>query len=67
MRVSFERHFAHTREEVAEMRIAGKVSAQHERVDEETDQVFGLDVIAIRYRRADDDLILPRIATRAAL
>ena len=67
MRVGFERHFAHARHEVSKTWIAGEVSAQDKRVDEETDQVFNLDAIAICYRHADNDLFLARVATEQRL
>ncbi len=42
MRVGLERDFAHAPEQLAEGRVAREVCAQHERVDEEPDEVFDL-------------------------
>ena len=49
---------AHPLEEDGEIRIAGKVGTQHQGVDEEPDQSFGLGPVAIGDGRADQDVFL---------
>ena len=47
---------AHPRDQLAEARIAGRVGAQHQGVDEETDEIVEHAVGASRYRAADRDV-----------
>src|ERR1051325_4733519 len=67
MGVRADRRFFDLVQQRAKCRIAGKVCTQHERVDEEPDQVFDLDTIASGDWRADDDVFLIRVAPQQRL
>ena len=59
MQISFQRHRLHPFQELGEVRVAGKITAQREHVDEESDQPLELRQIAIGDRRPDDQVGLP--------
>ena len=50
--VRLDRRLAHAAEKVPKRRIPGEVSAEHERVDEESDQSFYLALVAARDRES---------------
>jgi len=52
MRQRVERHPAHALQQLAKRQLTGQPRAQHERVDEKSDERLGLDLIAPRHRRA---------------
>jgi hypothetical protein len=54
--------FTDAAHQIGERRIAGEIGPQNQRVDEETDQRFQFRARTARDRRADDDIVLPRIA-----
>ena len=54
-------------EQAGEGRIAGEVAAEHEGVGEEADQPFDLAVAAVGDRRADRQVLLPRVAAEEGL
>ena len=58
VRESAERHFPDLLQIFVKSRIAGNVRAQHESVDEETDEILDIDPVAICDRRTDDDVVL---------
>ncbi len=62
MLIGFERCIPHLMEKLAEGFAPVHAYAQDERVHEEADQVFQMHVLAIRYRAADDDVVLAGIA-----
>ena len=47
----------HTPKQIAEARIAGRVRAQHQRIDEEADQILQRTVRATRDRAANGDVV----------
>ena len=57
----------HPLQQLSESRIAGKVSAHRERVDEEADQVFEFRSASIRNRRTYDNVRLARVARQQQL
>src|SRR6185295_4838338 len=65
--VSAERRFPHASEQFAEARIARKIRAQDECVEEETDEIFSLDAGATGDGRADVDLVLAVVAMEQGL
>ena len=62
MCVGFQSDGAHAPHEFAKGRIARKICAQRQRIDEESDESFKLHAVAIRNRRPDDDIGLLRVA-----
>ena len=62
VRVGTEAHLPHPPEQFPERRLAGEVGAQHQRVDEEPDQPFEFRAGVARDGRADDDVLLSRVA-----
>jgi hypothetical protein len=50
-------------QELPKTGIAGKVRPQDQRVDEESDQSFSLQPVAVGDRRAHDQVVLTRVAT----
>ena len=67
MRVSAQRGLAHPCKQVGERGIARKVRAQHQRVDEETDQPLEFGAPAPGNGRAHRDVILPAVAMQQYL
>src|ERR1043165_4542537 len=67
MSVGAEANFAHAAQQLAEGRIAGQVRAQDEGVEEEADDLFGLDLIASGDRRAHDDVVLAAVAVEQSI
>ncbi len=65
--VGAERGLADAVHEVSETRIAREIGAQDEHVDEETDQIFHVAVIAVGNRRADGDVGLAGVAVEERL
>ncbi len=61
MRKRSERHFPDLLQVLVKTRIVRNVRAQHECIDEETDQVFDLDPVSISDRGGDDNIVLPGI------
>ena len=57
MRVGVERSLAHSRDDLAQGRVAGQVVAQHDRVDEEADEFRQRGLVAARDRRAERDVV----------
>src|SRR5579862_6313253 len=49
-------------EQLSKARIATDVDAKRERIGEEADQLFELDAVPVRDRRADDELVLRAIS-----
>src|SRR5215213_702994 len=58
MSVGAERELSGATDQFDKCWISGKITAQHQHVDEETDQRFCLGAIAIRYIGADDNIAL---------
>ena len=54
-------------QQLAKTRVARKVRAQDQRVDEESDQPFGLEPIAVGDRRAHDQVVVVRVAMQQQL
>src|SRR5215217_3901998 len=67
MPVRFQCYFSDSSHQLAEGWIAGEVRPQHERVDEEADQLFSLYKVAPRNGRADDEVRLPRVPIEQCL
>ena len=67
MAVRADRHLADAREQLAERGISGQVAAEHQRVDEETDERLDVRAITIGNRRTNDDVILSAIAMQQSL
>ncbi|OEZ49229.1 hypothetical protein DUGA6_62980 [Duganella sp. HH105] len=61
VRVGVQRVAAHPLEQLQEVGAVINLRAQHQRVDEEADQPFGLGAVAVGDRRADADVVLARI------
>ena len=59
--VSGQRGGPHPAEQLAEGRISRQVRPDHQRVDEEPDQVFGLGPVPVRHRGADHHVVLPAV------
>ena len=67
MRVGAERHLAHARQELAERRIAGEIRPQHQRVDEDAEQLVGARLVTAGDRRSHDQVLLPGVPEQQAL
>ena len=65
--VGAQRTLAHPREQLAKPRIAREVRAQHQRVDEETDEPLELGAPAPGNGRAHRDVLLPAVAVEQHL
>src|ERR1051325_8770171 len=64
MRVRAHRRFAYTREQFAKRGIFGETRANHEQVDEETDQPLGFEPVAARDIRTEIDVVLTIVAMK---
>ena len=67
MRVGAQRRFPHASEQLGEARVAGQIRAQHQRVDEESDQAFQLRVAASGNGRAHGNVVLTAVAIQQHL
>ena len=67
MLVSTERDFSDALQELTKCELAGDLRAQHQDVEEETDQVFGFAVMSISDRGADYDVVLLRVPVQQHL
>src|ERR1043165_3218180 len=67
MRVSSERHLAHSLKQRAERGIAGEICSEYECVYEETNQSFGFSLLAACYWRAHNYIGLPGVAIQQGL
>ena len=62
MSVGSQSDLAHAIQERVKARIPGEIAAQHQRVDEKSDQSFDLPMPAVGYRRAHQQLPLTGVA-----
>ncbi len=62
VRIRAERHLAHLGQQLAEGGQRGGLRPQHQRVDEEADEPFGLRMRASGDGGADAEVVLPRVA-----
>ena len=67
MRVGAERHLAHPRQQLAERRIAREIRPQHQRIDEDAEQLVGPRLVAAGDRRSHDQVLLPGVPEQQAL
>ena len=67
MRHGVEHHVAHSRDELAESRCAARIDAQHERIDEESDQSFRLHPRTAGDGRPDDEIVRAGVAAEEKL
>src|SRR5262245_53661399 len=65
--VSTERHVASLTQRLAKGRISRELSAQHERVDEESDQPLEFGLATPGHWGSDCNIILPRVAIKQNL
>ncbi len=65
--IGVQAYFTHSPQQLAEGRIAGKVGAQHQGVDEKADQPLGLGAHAPGDRRSQDHVRLVRVAQKQRL
>src|SRR5215216_5998671 len=62
MRVCLQRSLAQLAQQLPKRHLLREARAQDQRVDKETDQTFRLGMVAIGYRRTDEDVALSRVA-----
>ena len=62
-----ERVFAHTPKQSAERRVACQITAENQRVDEETNQVLQVQMVSARDDRADQDVFLAGVPVQKRL
>src|SRR5689334_15413081 len=67
MRISAQRHFTYSLQQLCKRRLAAKVCPQHQRVHKETDQCFRLAPRTSRHRRPDTHFRLLRVAVQQTL
>ncbi len=67
VRVGAQRHLLHLLEQLAEGGAALHLRAHHQGVDEEADEALQLTPLAAGDGRADDDVVLPRVARQQHL
>src|ERR1044072_3465598 len=64
VRVSFQRHFLNSPQQLSEGWIAAQVRSQNQGINKEADEVFCLGTIAIGSRRADRKVFLAGVAIK---
>ena len=67
VRISAQREFASTSHQRGEIRISRQAQPKRQGVDEETDQIFGFQPVAVCHRRAHHHLLLTRQARQQTL
>src|SRR5262249_13653822 len=67
MRISSECDFLHASPQFTKRWITRGGGPQHEHVDKAADQRLQFDACSSRNRRADDDIVLPRVAMQECL
>jgi hypothetical protein len=67
MRKRPQGHLTHPAKELGESGVTPQVGAQDQGVDEEADQLLGLDPVAARDGRTDEKVLLPAIAVHQHL
>src|SRR5260221_1697274 len=67
MRVSGERNAANPSQQFPESRVSRQVAAQHERVEEKSNQLFRFNLRTPGDGRADENVLLPRVTQQQRL
>src|SRR5262245_3524011 len=67
VRVGIQRHFSYPCQQLAKTRVTGEICSQHERIHEESHQLFDFGTVTIRDGRSHCDIILTRVAVEQSL
>src|SRR5712691_1844521 len=67
IRVRIQRGFSHARQQFAKTGVARQVCAQRQVVQKEPNKLFGFGARAVGDRRADYDVVLPRVVMKQNL